>query len=69
MVMKLKITANGDEFSFEGDSTFAELGPFMERWFHAQDIANQAAIDAITRSLKKDNDSLAGAVQAHQPAS
>ena len=62
MVMKLKITVNGDEFSYEGEATFTELGPLLDRWFAVQTQANQAALDAINSRVRTMKDALGEAV-------
>jgi hypothetical protein len=66
MVMKLKVTVNGDEFSYEGEATITDLLPLIEQWFRAQDKASQAAIDAIAARLTRSTKPLSDAVQAHE---
>jgi len=64
MVIKVKVTVGGDEFAYEGEASFADLLPTLKQWLDLQ--SRDGALQGLTARLRKDNDSLADAVQAHR---
>ena len=47
MVMKLKVTVNGDEFSFDGEATPAEILPALTRWFEVRTQSHQELLERL----------------------
>jgi hypothetical protein len=56
MASKITVKFGANEFTFEGDVTFAEVRPILETWLSANDGSTTAAIQSLTSDLKGEND-------------
>lgn len=66
-MLKVTVKFASDEFSVEGDVTFAELKPMLELWLGLEVQVDQAQVDALTERLRVSNDRLTATIDAHTP--